>query len=287
MSLPGYGVVVAAHLDPIEKKPLYHFRPGKAIFSVGSFGCNLSCAFCQNHDISQQVVRGKSVSPEELADLATEIPGNIGVAFTYNEPGIWYEYVLDSAPFLKAKGQAIVLVTNGYLEEEPFRELCRNSDAMNIDLKGFTDDFYRKNCGGSIEPVKRNIRIAKEMGVHVELTNLVVTGLNDRISEFEALVDWVAGVSPMMPLHISRYFPQYRTNSPATDPDLLLEFYGVAARKLRFVFLGNLGGAEGRDTLCPECGTVLIRRKGYSTETRFSGGSCACGRSLQTFGIKE
>lgn len=280
MTLSNYPQVVAAHLDPIEKKPLYHFFPGSAILSVGTFGCNLSCRFCQNCEISQNEVPGEAIPPERLAEMAGQAPDNIGVAFTYTEPGIWFEYVKDTAPLLRRAGRQTVLVTNGYLSEKPWDELCGLSQAMNIDLKSFRDEFYRTLCGGSLAPVLRNIEAAVKAGVHVELTTLVVTGRNDDPAEFAELVAWVTALSPEIPLHISRYFPRFRETAPSTPPSTLETFYELARRKLRYVYVGNLDTSHGQDTVCPACGQAVIERHGYRVASRLQGNRCPCGQTL-------
>ena len=277
MRLFNYGVVVAAHSDPIEKKPLYHFHPGANIFSVGTYGCNLHCRFCQNCELSQEIQSGEEMSPDRMAALAASHRGNIGVAFTYNEPGIWYEYIMDAAPLIRSRGHKVVLVTNGYLEPEPWERLCLVSDAMNIDLKGFSDDFYRDICFGKLAPVLANIAKAVEKGVHVEITHLVVTDRNDRPELFEKLVDWLANLDQRIPLHLSRYFPRFHEVALPTDPAVLEEFRRLAARKLRHVYLGNIDSEEGNDTRCPNCGKIWIHRDGYEVSVRHDGPKCVCG----------
>ncbi len=270
-----YGRVVSASVDPVEKKPLYHVSPGRPIYSIGSYGCNLHCRFCQNAEISQQRQPTVEVTPEQLAAEAASIDGNIGVAFTYNEPGIWYEYILACAPLLHKSGMMTVMVTNGYLESQPWQDLCRVTDAMNVDIKAFTEGFYSKICGGRLETVKSNIKTAVDAGVHVELTNLVVPGLNDREEEFSALVDWVAGISDAIPLHISRYFPRYRETAPPTSPSMINNFVELARKRLKFVYPGNLPGHQ--DTSCPGCGAVWVRRNNYDVSVLYRGAACECG----------
>ena len=287
MTLFNYGCVVAANLDPVEKKPLYHFHPGKSILSVGTFGCNLACRFCQNCDISQQEVPGQILTPKDLAESATKSPDNIGVAFTYNEPGIWYEFIMDCAPLLLELNKKVVLVTNGYLEKKPWENLCSVTQAMNIDLKAFQDDFYKKICHGSLAPILKNIETAWRAGVHVELTNLVVTGLNEDPADFERLVDWVAGLSPDIPLHLSRYFPKFKESAPPTDASILENFRRIAKEKLNYVFVGNLTSSEGQNTICPGCGSVLIERRGYQTFARIAGPRCSCGRAIPIMGLES
>ena len=238
-----YGLMTSLALDPIEKKPLYHFYPGSVILSVGSFGCNMACHFCQNYTISQggeEEVRWQ-LSPEQLMELAMETSqkhGSIGVAFTYNEPLLSYEYLRDTLPLLRQAGQKTVLVTNGQIEEEPLSELLPYVDAMNIDLKTFAEKTYAK-LGGSLRVAQRTIQRAVEAGVHVEVTTLVVPEISDDSNEFCAEVDWLAGVSREIPLHLSRYFPRYKYNAAATPLEKLYEFKTLAEEKLEYVHLGN------------------------------------------------
>ena len=239
-----YGRLTALALDPIEKKPLYHFYPGSCILSVGSFGCNLACPFCQNADIAManDQIETEYVAPARLAALAEELRrqprGNLGVAFTYNEPLIGIEYIMDTAPLLHAAGLAVVLVTNGMISAEPLMRLLPHVDAMNIDLKGWRADFYRW-LGGDLETVKTTIARAAESGVHVEVTTLIIPDHNDAAEDMDAEARWLASLSPAIPLHISRYFPRHRLSTPPTpitDIDRLTE---IARRHLRHVHRGN------------------------------------------------
>lgn len=245
-----YGRLTSAALDPIEKKPLYHFHPGSFILSIGSFGCNLRCPFCQNYTISQAGADGfeggrlptEQVTPKEIAAAAQrleETSGNIGVAFTYNEPLVGYEFVYDTAKLLKEKNLAVVLVTNGQIEKEPWGKLLPYVDAVNIDLKGFTQDFYSW-LGGSLETTKAAISMAAANHVHVEVTTLVIPGKNDSPAEMEAEAEWLAGISPEIPLHLSRYFPRYHVKIPMTPYPTLKNLAAIAESHLRFVHLGNV-----------------------------------------------
>ena len=239
-----YGRLTALALDPIEKKPLYHFYPGSCILSVGSFGCNLACPFCQNADIAManDQIETEYVAPARLAALAEELsrrtPGNIGVAFTYNEPLLSFEYIMDAAPLLHEANLAVVLVTNGTICAEPLARLLPHVDAMNIDLKGWQEDFYRW-VGGDLATVKTTIARAAESGVHVEVTTLIIPDHNDAAEDMDAEARWLASLSPAIPLHISRYFPRHRLSTPPTpitDIDRLTE---IARRHLRHVHRGN------------------------------------------------
>lgn len=238
-----YGKVTALALDPIEKKPLRHFFPGSMILSVGSYGCNLSCPFCQNHEISMarsENTGWRMMRPEELADLAEDCRGrgNIGVAFTYNEPLAGYEFVRDTARLVHGRGMKNVLVTNGTAKLPVLEELLPYIDAMNIDLKGFTEEYYRK-LGGSLETVKEFIRrAAKEC--HVELTTLIVPGENDSAEEMEREAEWIASVDSEIVLHVTRFFPRYRmTDRKATDVEEVYRLRDAAGKYLKYVYTGN------------------------------------------------
>lgn len=238
-----YGKVTALALDPIEKKPLRHFFPGRLILSVGSYGCNLSCPFCQNYEISMirpENTGWRMMQPEELADLAEDCRdrGNIGVAFTYNEPLAGYEFVRDTARLVHERGMKNVLVTNGTAEIPVLEEILPYIDAMNIDLKGFTEEYYHK-LGGSLETVKIFIRRAAER-CHVELTTLIVPGENDSVEEMEQEAEWIASVSPEIVLHVTRFFPRYRmTDRKATDVKEVYRLRDAAGKYLKYVYTGN------------------------------------------------
>ena len=246
-----YGLVTSIALDPIEKKPLNMFYPGAYIVSVGSFGCNLRCPFCQNHDISYgfgNEYRGgvRNISPEELADIAAEYVshGNIGVAFTYNEPLVGYEYVIDAAKEVHKRGLKTVLVSNGCVSDQVADLVIPHIDAANIDLKGFTDDYYEKFLKGSREMVMNFIRKAADH-MHLELTTLIVPGYNDTEEEMRDLSGWIAGLkggrgAEDIALHISRYFPRFNLDVPATDIGLIYHLSDVARENLSHVFPGNV-----------------------------------------------
>lgn len=238
-----YGKVTAMALDPIEKKPLYHFYPGSRILSIGSYGCNLRCPFCQNCDIS--MVKGieletSIISCEEIASkaIAYKHLGNIGIAYTYNEPLIGYEYVRDCAKLVKEKGMKNVVVTNGYICEEPLKELLPLIDAFNIDLKGFTEEYYRK-LRGDLATVMHSIVLASEK-CHVEVTTLIVPGENDTEEEIDVLSQWLASINPEIPLHITRFFPRFRMQDrDATAVEKVYQLAKVARRHLKYVYEGN------------------------------------------------
>ena len=238
-----YGKMTSLALDPIEKKPLRRFHPGSLILSVGSFGCNMRCPFCQNHEISMAGDSGiptVEVSPEQLAAQAAELVphGSIGVAYTYNEPLTGYEYVRDCAALVHEQGMVNVLVTNGTVEEEPWRALLPLVDAANIDLKGFTPSWYRR-LGGDLETVKRSIVLAAER-CHVEVTTLLIPGENDSEEEIRELARWLASISPEIPLHLSRFFPQYQMVDRLPTPvEQVYRLSEAAQEYLSHVYTGN------------------------------------------------
>lgn len=257
-----YGEITSMARDPIEKKPLYHFKPGGNILSVGSFGCNFSCEFCQNHAISQGRSNSEYIYPKQLVEICKGLEDNIGVAFTYNEPSIWYEYVYQSSKLLKEsiKNINIVLVTNGYINEEPIKKLLPFVDAMNIDLKSFNNNYYKGVCGGSISPVLNTIRMAlKEC--HVEVTTLLVSGENDSKSEVKEIAGFIGSLNKDIPFHLSRYFPNYKMGKPATNIEVMNEDRKIAERYLNYVYMGNVSNIDN-STYCPKCGYKIIEREG-------------------------
>lgn len=274
-----YGVLAAANWDPIEKKPLYHFHPGRSILSVGTYGCNLLCSFCQNWSLA----RGKPgdaaelISPEDILGMLEKEGGPdkaLGVAYTYNEPSIWYEFVYDTARLLHDKGYCNVLVTNGYINREPLKELLPFIDAMNIDVKAFSESFYREYCHGLRDPVIETVEAAAKK-CHVEITCLLIPTLNDSSDEQEALARWLGEINPDLVLHYSRYFPQYKLDLPATPPEVMERARETAKKYLRYVYLGNIILPGSSDTNCPYCGNLLIMRGGSSIRmTGLDGSNC-------------
>lgn len=235
-----YGEATSVALDPIEKKPLYHFYPGNYILSLGTRGCNFHCPFCQNYSISQGYTHPtQKITPEEAVDRAKEL-NSFGIAYTYNEPFIWYEFVFDTAKLAKKAGLKNVLVTNGYVKREPLEKILPFIDAMNIDIKSIEEEFYRKVCKGKLTPV---LSVAKRAnGVcHIEITNLIIPTLNDSEENFTKLVDWiVTNLGREVPLHFSRYFPHYQMNIPPTPLSTLKRAEAVALKRLKYVYLGNV-----------------------------------------------
>lgn len=242
---PYLGRFTSIAVDPIEKKPLYHWRPGTAILSLGSLGCTMRCPFCQNHTIAHPqkgpgLPRLSALPPEELPRAARK-NGLQSVAYTYNEPALQAEYILAAAPLLQAEGIATVLVSNGMYSPELLEALVPHTAAANIDIKTFNPKTYAR-LGGSLETVKGTVKRFMQAGVHVEITTLVVPGVSDSLEEFDALTAWAAAVSPELPLHISRYRPAYRFTAPPTDVALLKTFAALAKTRLRHVHIGNVPG---------------------------------------------
>jgi len=277
-----YGDISSISMDPIEKKPLYHFSPGTEILSVGTWGCNLKCKFCQNWEISQEKPAIKVVTPDQLVQIALS-RGSKGIAYTYSEPIVWYEFVLDTSRIAHKKGLYNVLVTNGYIEIEPLKLLLQNIDAMNIDLKGFNSEFYKKECLGDYESVLKVIKFAYDYGVHVEVTTLVIPGKNDNEEELVREFETLSKISKDIPLHLTRYFPAYKYDIPPTPVDELKKLYLLAKEFLNFVYIGNIFESEYESTICPECNTPLIIREGYDVKilNLTKEGKCKiCGREI-------
>ena len=273
-----WGRIAASHEDPIEKKPLYHFHPGSEILSIGAVGCNLRCAFCQNWQLVDGWVGGDETAPAALV-RAVEQSRTIGLAFTYNEPLIWFEYIKDTAPLLRAKGLAVVLVSNGYVEAEPLAELLPAVDAWNIDLKSIDARFYKDLCDARLAPVQRTIERVAASAAHLEVTTLLVPGENDDPEQVRRLAEWVASVSRSIPLHLSRYHPSREFTRAATDADVMVRSWEIAKEHLDHVYIGNLPTAKGADTHCANCRSALVRRDGYRTRiVGLDGSRCAaCG----------
>ena len=262
LEIPFYGHVSSIAVDPIEKKPLYHFHPGVQILSVGFVGCSFHCPFCQNYRISQSTsVPTEYLAPEALVSLAQD-KGSFGISYTYSEPLIHLEYVLDASRLARAKGLKNVLVTNGYVNPEPAEELLEVTDAANIDLKTHDPEFYSREIGGRLEEVKRFISQAVGR-VFIEVTTLVIPTKTDGAEQIEAIARFLAGLDPQIPFHLSAYYPQYHYRIPPTPPSTLRSLAEVARRHLRYVYLGNIG-LEETNTFCASCGSLLVRRSGYS-----------------------
>lgn len=275
-----YAQISGLALDPIEKKPLYHFYPGALVLSVGSIGCNLDCGFCQNW-LSVQSEATKTLAASALVDMAaaTGGEGNCGLAFTYNEPLIWYEYVLAAAKEAKGRGLKTILVTNGFIRPEPWRQLLAYIDAVNIDLKAFTPRFYRDNCRGEIKPVLE--AISQAVGAcHVEITTLLIEGQNTDPAEIKKLSAFLGRLDRQIPLHLSRYFPARYWRQKPTSPELIHSLVAVARENLDFVYTGNLTGSDAAGTYCPVCSQLLIQRSRPPQVFLVRGCCPRCGYSL-------
>jgi pyruvate formate lyase activating enzyme len=279
MRLPFCGRLSGIAVDPVEKKPLYHFLPGKSILSVGFYGCNLRCPFCQNYHISQEFSGGgQKKTAQELAGFAVR-EGSAGIAYTYSEPLIHFEYILETAGEIRSLGMKNVLVSNGYINKTPARELLPFLDAANIDLKSFSDDFYKSELGGGLKPVLRFLELAAA-SLHIEVTTLIIPGKNDSREEMAEIAAFLAGLNPDIPLHLSCYRPMYRYTVRSTAYEDLEPLLDTARRKLRYVYPGNV--YQEANTLCPGCGELLIRRRGYQVSIAgFEDGKCRkCGREI-------
>lgn len=283
--LTAWGRPTALHVDPIEKKPLYHYLPGSTSLSLGTIGCSLACRFCQNWTLSRgrEVDGGIFLPPERLVALA-EHHGSPSISFTYNEPTILAEYILDTAAVARPRGIGIVLVTNGYITREAARVLYPHVDAANVDLKAFSDDFYRKQTSGRLQPVLDALVEARVAGVHLEVTTLLIPGLNTDPSEIRAEAEWIRDhLGANTPLHFSAYHPDYRMlDRPRTPPQTLREARTIAKHAgLRYVYEGNVA-SDAVHTDCPSCGRSLIRRAWFEVVADRLGrdGRCECGEPI-------
>jgi pyruvate formate lyase activating enzyme len=286
-----YMVASGNGIDPIEKKPLYHFFPGSQILSFGTFGCNFSCKCCQNYTISKEFPASRLGLPNISADDVHRslirlsdrysISDFCGLAYTYTEPSVWAETVLELGPLVRKLGLKNVFVTNGYICPEPLEAFLEFADAFNIDLKALDDDVYRTFCGGSLQPVLDTIATVAGKA-HVEITNLVIPTLNDSLEHFTRLRDWICDeLGPGTPVHLSRYYPTYKATQPPTPLATLSDARDILRDKLHYVYIGNTG--EEQDTICASCGNRVIERLGYTTRTRglSPAGTCSsCGAEI-------
>lgn len=280
-----YGFVSSLNFDPIEKKPLYHYFPGSTILSIGSYGCNLRCFFCQNCTISQTGVEPELpktyFSPEEIVKIALDKSGNIGIAFTYNEPIVWFEYMVDIARLAKKAGLKTVMVTNGFINKEPLSVLLETIDAFSVDLKAFTEEFYSKVTSSQLEPVKETLIQIRKAGKHLEVVNLVVPELNDHSEAFSDMTKWIASeLGKETVLHISRYFPSFKLATFPTPVMAIRSLKRIAEKELAYVYSGNIA-EDSNDTFCQKCNNILITRHIYDVKLSGLdiGGCCkACGK---------
>ncbi|MFO8085370.1 MAG: AmmeMemoRadiSam system radical SAM enzyme [Desulfobacterales bacterium] len=267
-----YGQVIAANIDPIEKKPLYHFLPGTSSFSIATAGCNFRCGFCQNWQISQasrkknKDLPGFELSPEQVVARAID-HGCKSISFTYTEPTIFFEYALDIARHSREKGLLNVFVTNGFMTLKTLDIIRPYLDACNVDLKSFSDEFYKKICKGRLAPVLESIKYMRKIGLWVEVTTLVIPGSNDSENELRNIAEFIAGVDPDIPWHISRFHPDFQfLNTKPTPVETMKKAMMLGQNAgLRYIYLGNIAGDN--DTVCPKCKKVLIARRGYSVGT--------------------
>ena len=296
-----YGRTIAQHLDPVEKKPLFHFHPGTTAFSVATAGCNLRCKFCQNWEISQtpreeHLIRGRPASPADLVDTALRM-GARSIAYTYTEPTVFAEYAVDTAILAHESGLANVFVTNGYMTPELLEVLGARSeggvpllDAANVDLKAGRGEFYHQMCGASLEPVLKNLCLMRELGIWLEVTTLVIPGLNDSDEEMRWVADFIVReLGEDVPWHVSRFHPQYlMTDVPPTAERVLQRAWDIGREAgLRYVYVGNLPGRGREDTICHHCGETTIKRLGYQTlRYHIADGQCGrCGTPVAGVGM--
>ncbi len=283
-----YGCPISAGVDPIEKKPLFHFLPGTTSYSIATVGCNFTCLFCQNSDISQMPrdqrrIQGGSIEPEEVVERALEA-GCASISYTYTEPTIFFEYALACAQRASDAGLKNVFVTNGYMTKECLDLIDGHLHAANVDLKAFTDEFYREVVGSRLKPVLDSISRLVDMGVWVEVTTLLIPGRNDSEDELARLAGFLASLSPDLPWHVSRFHPTYRMLDVPPTPISSVERALEAGKKagLRYVYAGNIWGHDSESTVCPHCGTVVIERRGFALgKTGLDGARCAeCGEHI-------
>ena len=283
-----YGKAVARSVDPIEKKPLFNFLPGSSAYSVATVGCNFRCDNCQNYDISQLpkvrgTIVGEEVSPEEIV-LAAKLSNCDSIAYTYTEPTIFFEYALDTAKIAHKEGIKNVFVTNGYITPEALQEIAPYLDAANIDLKSFSDNFYRRNCGARLEPVLDSIKLHKSLGIWIEITTLIIPTLNDSEMELRKIAEFIKEISEDIPWHITQFHPTYKLIDQTITPVTTLRKarqIGIEAG-LRYVYEGNVLGENGENTYCHNCQKMLIHRRGYRIlENRIKSSICPyCGTKI-------
>jgi len=284
-----YGKAIAMHVDPIEKKPLFHFYPGSFSFSVATVGCNMRCLNCQNADISQMVqnhheITGRSVSPKELVDMALKHLCR-SISYTYTEPGVYWDYAYDTAVIASQKGMKNNFVTNGYLSSESLNEIAPYLHGANVDLKAFRNETYQKVCGATLQPVLDTIRRMKDLGIWIEITTLLIPDLNDSREELEKIARFIYDVDPDIPWHISRFYPTYRmTDRMGTSIASIQKARKIGLDTgLKYVYIGNVPGDEGESTFCPGCRIRLIHRTGFQVISKcLVDGKCPeCGTIIE------
>ena len=280
-----YDKIIAAHIDPIEKKPLFHFMPGSTSFSIATAGCNFRCRFCQNYEISQlpteyNRITGEFISPDAIVAYAIK-NGAKSISYTYTEPTVYFELALDTARIASKKGLKNVFVSNGYMTEECLKEIYPNLHAANVDLKAFSNKFYKDLCGAKLEPVLKTIEAMKEMGIWVEVTTLIIPGYNDSSDELKGIAKFLVSIDPNIPWHVTRFYPTYQLNNvPPTPVSTLQKAREIGFNEgLRYVYTGNVPGEKGENTYCHNCKKMLIKRNGfYVSEYNIVDGKCPyCG----------
>lgn len=283
-----YGRIIAMHVDPIEKKPLFHVFPGSRAFSIATAGCNMQCHNCQNADISQMPreknsIGGREVDPNQIIDAAVGESCEV-IAYTYTEPAIYWDYAYDISSPAHEKGLLNVFITNGYLSKESLTAIAPCLDAANVDLKSFNDHTYKQICGARLSPVLETIERMRSLGIWVEVTTLLIPGLNDSVKELKQIAEFIVGTDPDMPWHISRFYPTYRmTDRPPTSPASIQKARQIGLDiGVKYVYTGNLPGDKGESTFCHQCSERLIHRTGYQIrENRISAGTCPnCGMKI-------
>lgn len=284
-----YGKIIAEHIDPIEKKPLFHFHPGSRAYSIGTVGCNFRCKHCQNYDISQYPhehegeIIGQGRTPEQIV-AAAKTAGCETIAYTYTEPTIFYEFARDTAALAQKQGIKNVFVSNGYMSDEAACQIAPYIDAIDIDVKAFTDNFYKEICGARLEPVLDTIKLMKELGVWVEVTTLIIPGLNNGEQELRDVASFVRSIGPEVPWHVTQFYPAYKLRDrPPTRSSTIRRAREIGlAQGLRYVYAGNLVDTESENTHCYSCGTLLIQRSGmFVIQNRLRDGKCPeCGTRI-------
>ena len=275
-----YGQPIARHIDPIEKKPLFHFYPGSVSYSIATAGCNFRCLWCQNWEISQlspkqNLIRAKEVRPDEIVAAAQQ-NGCASIAYTYTEPTIFFEYAYDIACLARKANLTNIYITNGYMTEKMLEEFRSYLDAANVDLKTFRDQTYRRYIGGRLQPVLDNLRQMKKIGIWLEVTTLIIPGINDDVDELKDIAKFIADeLSPDTPWHLSRFFPAYKMKAPVTPLDTLEKAKEIGLKAgLHYVYEGNIANNESINTYCPDCGRLLIRRSGFNVLENFIQDGC-------------
>ena len=283
-----YEKLISAHVDPIEKKPFFHFLPGSKAFSIATAGCNFRCLHCQNHEISQvprdkENIAGEKVTGEAIVSMALQ-NNCASISYTYTEPTIFFEYAYDTAKIAHNKGLKNNFVTNGYMTAEALDMIAPYLDGANVDLKSFSEKFYKEICGARLKPVLENIKQMKELGIWVEVTTLIIPTLNDAEGELRKITRFILSVSPEIPWHVSAFYPTHQMlDKPRTSPEIIRRAREIGLEEgLRYVYTGNIPGEEGENTVCYHCNNVLIRRWGYQiAEQRVTDGTCPhCGTPI-------